>query len=191
LTHTAAANQVEYDPHKYFWVAVYLLIIFVGALPLFGLRVPQIAPYLPTLIVHEFAAFAFIGHTFFSNIWSLRIRRNLPREIGIWARAHMRILCLSVTGPMAVIVPLTGLMVVENWGGLENAPWAWDAYLAFWLICAISVVPDVIRYARNRHSDEPMHGMLNGGIRAMIATVLTFYILIAMIAKVSVIAQYM
>ncbi|MFW2405326.1 MAG: hypothetical protein ACN4GT_11220 [Gammaproteobacteria bacterium] len=190
MTHTAAANQVEHDPHKYFWVGVYLLIIFVGALPLFGLRVPQIAPYLPTLIVHEFAAFAFIGHTFFSNIWSLRIRRNMPREFGIWARAHMRILCLSVTGPMAVIVPLTGLMVVENWGGLENAPWAWDAYLAFWLICAISVVPDVIRYARNRHADEPMHGMVNGGIRAMVATVLTFYILIAMIAKVSVIAQH-
>lgn len=191
MTHTATANEVEHDPHKYFWVAVYLLIIFVGALPLFGLRVPQIAPYLPTLVVHEFAAFAFVGHTFFSNIWSLRIRRSLPREFGVWARANMRILCLSVTGPMAVIVPLTGLMVVENWGGLENAPWAWDAYLSFWLICTISVVPDVIRYARNRHSDEPMHGMVNGGIRAMIATVLTFYILIAMITKVSVIAQYM
>ena len=33
-----------------------------------------------------------------------------------------------------------------------------------------------------------MHGMVNGGIRAMIATVLVFYIMIAMIAKVSVVA---
>ena len=160
----------------------------VGALPLFGLRIPQVFPYIPTLIVHEFAAFAFVGHTFFSNIWSLNIRKNLPREFGIWARKHMRILCLSVTGPTAVIVPVTGLMVVESWGGLTAAAWAWDAYLAFWLMCAISVVPDVIRYARNRHADEPMHGMLNGGIRAMIATVLTFYILVTMIAKVSLIA---
>jgi len=49
-------------------------------------------------------------------------------------------------------------------------------------------VPDVIRYARNRNADEPMHGMVNGGIRAMVATVLTFYIMIAMMAKVSLIA---
>ena len=79
-------------------------------------------------------------------------------------------------------------MVVENWGGLANAPWAWDAYLAFWIMAAISVVPDVIRYARNRNAEDPMHGMINGGIRAMVALVLTIYIMIAMMAKVSLIA---
>ena len=176
------------DPHKLFWAVVYVLIMAVAALPLFGLRIPRIFPYLPTLIVHEFAAFAFVGHTFFSNIWSLRIRSTQPREFGVWARQHMRILCLSVTGPTAVITPVAGLMVVEDWGGLMAAPWAWDSYLAFWIMCAISVVPDVIRYARNRNADKPMHGMLGGGIRAMIATVLTIYIMIAMIAKVSLIA---
>ena len=188
MTSTAVAAQTDYDSRKYFWFAVYVLIMAVAALPLFGLRIPRVFPYLPLLIIHEFAAFAFVGHTFFSNIWSLRIRSTLPLETGIWARAHMRILCLSVTGPMAFIVALTGLMVIEDWGGLAGAPWAWDSYLAFWLMCAISVVPDVIRYARNRNADKPMHGMINGGIRAMVATVLTFYIMVAMIAKVSVIA---
>lgn len=185
---SAITTEIEDDPHKYFWFAIYLLIMGVAALPLFGLRIPQIFPYTPTLVVHEFAAFAFVGHTFFSNIWSLRIRSTQPREFGIWARGHMRIMCLAVTGPMAVITPLAGLMVVENWGGLAGAPWAWDSYLAFWIMCAISVVPDVIRYARNRNADEPMHGMINGGLRAMVATVLTFYIMIAMMAKVSLIA---
>jgi hypothetical protein len=183
-----ADTQVEDDPHKVFWFFVYVLIMAVAALPLFGLRIPRIFPYTPTLVVHEFAAFAFVGHTFFSNIWSLRIRRTQPREFGIWARGNMRILCLSVTGPMSVITPLAGLMVIEDWGGLANAPWAWDAYLAFWIMAAISVVPDVIRYARNRNSEDPMHGMINGGIRAMVALVLTIYIMIAMIAKVSLIA---
>lgn len=188
MTRAAAAVQPDDDPRKYFWFAVYVVIMTVAALPLFGLRIPRLFPYLPLLIVHEFAAFAFVGHTFFSNIWSLRIRKNLPLDFGVWARGQMRILCLSVTGPMAVVTPLTGLMVVEEWGGLAGAPWAWDAYLAFWLMCAVSVVPDVIRYARNRHADEPMHGMLGGGIRAMIALVLTIYIMVAMIAKVALIA---
>lgn len=71
---------------------------------------------------------------------------------------------------------------------LAGAPWAWDSYLSFWIICAVSVVPDVIRYARNRHADEPMHGMLNGGIRAGVATILTIYIMIAMITKISLVA---
>jgi hypothetical protein len=184
---TSAVNEArtDEDPHRYFWVAVYLLIMAVAALPLFGFRIPRIFPYTPTLVVHEFAAFAFVGHTFFSNIWSLRIRATQPHEFGVWARAHMRVLCLSITGPMAILTPLAGLMVIEEWGGLVEARWAWESYLAFWVICAISVVPDVIRYARNRHAEEPMHGMVNGGIRAMVATVLTFYIMVAMIAKIS------
>ena len=188
MNNTAAITQVDDDPRKVFWFIVYLLIMAVAALPLFGLRIPRIFPYIPTLVVHEFAAFAFVGHTFFSNIWSLRIRRSQPYEFGVWARGNMRILCLSVTGPMSVITPVAGLMVVEDWGGLANAPWAWDAYLAFWIMAAISVVPDVIRYARNRNAGDPMHGMVNGGIRAMVALVLTIYIMIAMIAKVSLIA---
>ena len=56
------------------------------------------------------------------------------------------------------------------------------------LQCTNSSVLDVIRYARNRHADEPMHGMINGGIRAMVATALTFYIMVTRIAKVSLIA---
>ena len=118
---TTVTTETGDDPRKLFWFAVYLLIMAVAALPLFGWRIPQIFPYVPTLVVHEFAAFAFVGHTFFSNIWSLNIRRNQPREFGIWARQHMRVLCLSITGPMAVITPLAGLMVVENWGGLAGA----------------------------------------------------------------------
>ncbi len=188
MNNTAVATEIDEDPQKYLWFAVYILIMAVAALPLFGLRIPLLFPYTPTLVVHEFAAFAFVGHTFFSNIWSLRIRATQPKEFGVWARGHMRILCLSVTGPMAVITPVAGLMVVESWGGLEAAPWAWDSYLAFWIMCAVSVVPDVIRYARNRHAEEPMHGMINGGIRAMLATLLTFYIMVCMMAKVSVIA---
>jgi len=188
MNSTAITTEIDDDPQKYLWFAVYLLIMAVAALPLFGLRIPRLFPYTPLLVIHEFAAFAFVGHTFFSNIWSLRIRRSQPLEFGIWARSHMRILCLSVTGPMAVITPLAGLMVVEEWGGLAGAPWACDSYLAFWIMCAISVVPDVIRYARNRNADQPMHGMVSGGIRAMVATLLTFYIMIAMMAKVSLIA---
>ena len=188
MNSTTLATETDDDPRKLFWFAVYVLIMAVAALPLFGFRIPRIFPYMPLLVIHEFAAFAFVGHTFFSNIWSLRIRSTQPMEFGIWARGNMRILCLSVTGPMAVITPLAGLMVVEEWGGLAGAPWAWDSYLAFWIMCAISVVPDVIRYARNRNADQPMHGMINGGIRAMVATVLTFYIMIAMMAKVSLIA---
>ena len=58
MSSTAITAQTDEDPRKYFWFAVYVLIMFVAALPLFGLRIPRVFPYLPTLIVHEFAAFA-------------------------------------------------------------------------------------------------------------------------------------
>ena len=157
----------------------------VSALPMLGIvRIPRIFGYTTTLIIHELSAFLYFGHTFFSNIWSLLIRRTQPVEVGIWARALLRKLCLGVTGPMAVTTPLFGLMLIDDWGGLTSVPWAWDAYFTFWLMAGFSVVPDVIRYGRNRNAGNPMHGMMSGGVRGMLALVAVLYILLyCMIAK--------
>lgn len=164
------------------------MVMSVGALPLIGYGLPALLPYLPLLLIHEFAAFAYVGHTFFSNIWAMRIRMTQPREVGIWARAMLRIMALSITATTAVIIPVSGLMLVKHLGGLKNNPWAWDAYLAFWIMAGVSVVPDVIRYGRNRHAEDPTHGVASGAIRGMIALLLVIYILVCMIAKVSLIA---
>jgi hypothetical protein len=180
---STALTVDEADPGRFFWYGVYLVIMGVSVLPLFGARLPQLFPYVPTLVVHEFAAFLFFGHTFFSNIWSMRLRQTQPTETGIWARAMLRKLALIVTGPTSVIIPLAGLMLVESWGGLQGAPWAWDAYFAFWLMAAVSIVPDVIRYGRNRNAANPKHGMKSGAIRGMTALVLTLYIMFVMVTK--------
>ena len=187
----AALPRTNDDPNRFFWYGAWCVIMGVSALPLVGYRVTPVLSYFPLLVIHEFAAFFFFGHTFFSNIWSLVIRTRQPREMGVWARQFLRKLALIVTGPMAVVIPLTGAMVTEQLGGFRSNPWAWDSYFAFWLMCGVSVVPDVIRYGRNRHADDPTHGLLNGGIRAMIATVLVFYIMWAMVTKQSVLAIHL
>jgi hypothetical protein len=188
MEEAAALPRIEADPWRYFWYGVWAVIVAVSALPLVGLRVPAMLPYLPLLVIHEFAAFAYVGHTLFSNIWAMRIRMTQPRETGIWARGMLRVMALSITAPTAVIVPWAGLQLADHLGGLALNPWAWDAYFAFWVMAAISIIPDVIRYGRNRHADEPAHGMLSGGIRGMIALVLVVYILFCMVAKTSFIA---
>jgi hypothetical protein len=176
---TLANPAVEKDPGRLFWYGVWTLIMVVSALPLLGvLRIPLLFDYTTTLVIHELSAFLYFGHTFFSNIWALLIRKTQPTEVGVWARALLRKLCLGVTAPTAVITPLFGVMLMENWGGLVNTPWAWDAYFAFWLMTGFSVVPDVIRYGRNRNAADPKHGLMSGGIRGMLALVLTLYILI-------------
>jgi hypothetical protein len=45
-------------------------------------------------------------------------------------------------------------------------------------MAGFSVVPDVIRYGRNRNAADPKHGLMSGGIRGMLALVLVLYILI-------------
>ena len=189
-TTTLPNPAIEKDPGRFFWYGVWTLIMVVSALPLLGvLRIPLFLDYTTTLVIHELSAFLYFGHTFFSNIWALLIRKTQPTEVGVWARALLRKLCLGVTGPTAVITPLFGVMLMENWGGLVNAPWAWDAYFAFWLMAGFSVVPDVIRYGRNRNSADPKHGLMSGGVRGMLALVLTLYILIyCMIIKGSLFA---
>ena len=92
-------------------------------------------------------------------------------------------MALGITLPTTIIIPLAGLMLIEDWGGLANAPWAYDSYLAFWLVAGISVFPDIIRLAVDEHASEPTHGMLGGGMRGMIALVLTIYVMFCMITK--------
>ena len=183
-------SQTLADPQRFFWYGVWVVIVGLSGLPLLGLlRIPPLFDYLPTLIIHEVAAFLYFGQTFFSNIWALQIRLTQPPAMGIWARGFLRKLCLGVTAPTAMITPLFGLMNAEQWGGLLNAPWAWDAYFVFWLMAGFSVVPDVIRYARNRNAADPRHGVKSGGIRGMLALVATLYILIwCMILKSSLFA---
>ena len=183
-------QATDIDPQRFFWYGFWAFLMVLSALPLFGVvRLPLLFGYVPTLVVHELAAFAFFGHTFFSNIWSLGIRSSQPQATGIWARQLMRRLCLGVTAPTSVIVPLAGLMLIEQWGGLLNAPWAWDAYFAFWLMAGFSIIPDCIRYGRNRNAGQPMHGMLNGGIRLVLALLVVLYIVIwCMVARQSLFA---
>ena len=92
---------------------------------------------------------------------------------------------MSLTLTTSIIIPISGLMLIESWGGLHGAPWAWNAYLAFWLMAAISITPDMIRYGRNRNADDPKHGMISGAIRGNLALVLTVYIICCMVLKIS------
>lgn len=190
MSQTVTATTADEDPQRYFWYGVWILIMLLSALPMLGImRIPRIFGYTTTLVVHELSAFLYFGHTFFSNIWSLLIRRTQPVEVGVWARALLRKLCLGVTAPTAVTTPLFGLMLIDDWGGLTSVPWAWDAYFTFWLMAGFSVVPDVIRYGRNRNAADPKHGMMSGGIRGMLALVAVLYILLyCMIAKGSLFA---
>jgi hypothetical protein len=185
----ATMTATEGDPQRFFWYGVWALVMAVTALPLGGwVRVPALLPYVPLLVIHEFAAFAYVGHTFFSNVWAMRIRQSQPRETGVWARAFLRRLALSITGPTAVIVPLAGLQLVDHLGGFRYNPWAWDAYFAFWLMAGFSIVPDVIRYGRNRNAGDPGHGIASGAIRGMLALVMVIWILWSMITKQGLIA---
>jgi len=71
-------------------LGLYLLLMGIMALPLFGFRAPKLLPTIWLLVIHEFSAFLFVGHTVFSNIWSMRIRQTQPIETGIGARAFIR-----------------------------------------------------------------------------------------------------
>lgn len=190
MAESVLSGRPDVDAQRHVWYGVWCALMGVTFLPLLGVvRIPQVLGYFPTLAIHELAAFAYVGHTFFSNIWAMRLRQGQSRETGIWARAFLRKLCLGVTAPTAVIVPLFGLMLVDDAGGLVAVPWAWDAYFTFWLMAGFSVIPDVIRYARNRNAADPGHGMRSGAIRGMLALVVVLYILIwCMVGKRSLFA---
>ena len=58
-----AAIKQNDDPNRFLWYFIYLMISFVSALPLFGLRLNDFGiNYLFLLFIHEFSSFLFFGH---------------------------------------------------------------------------------------------------------------------------------
>ena len=188
-TEAEAVAQTDSDPWQWFWYGVYVAVMGVSAIPIFvEVPFPQILDRVTLLVIHEFAGFLYVGHTFFSNIWAMRIRMTMGQEAGVWARGFLRKLALSITFPMSIITPGAGLFLMSYYGGLHNNPWAWEAYLAFWLMAAVSIVPDVIRYGRNRNAGDPRHGVISGAIRGNFGTLMVIWILWNMITKQAVFA---
>ena len=184
----ATAARTEDDPWRYFWYGVFAAIMGVSSIPLYvELNWPLVWNQTALLVIHEFAGFLFVGHTLFSNIWAMLIRLKMGKEAGVWARGFLRKLALGITFPMSIISPLAGLALIQYYGGLLDNPWAWDAYLAMWLMAGISIVPDIIRYGRNRNSGDPRHGIVSGAIRGNFGTLMVIYIIWCMSAKTSLI----
>jgi len=136
------------------------------------------------LVVHEFSGFLFFGHTLFSNIWAMRVRMVGDKETGVMARAMLRVMALSITLPTSIITPLFGVMLLNAYfGGFENSPWALHAYVAFWIMAALQLVPDIIRYAVDTHKADPKRDMRGAALRGIGSTFLTFYIIWCMVTK--------
>ena len=103
------------------------------------------------------------------------------------ARAFLRKMAFGITFPTSILVPVFGLMLVEDsWGGLSEAPWARDAYIGFWLIWALNIAPDLIRYARDEQRANPRAGVMWAAIRGTASTVITVVIIILMVVKESI-----
>jgi len=171
--------------------SLFFIVMGLYTVPFFGVAVP--APpglnnsesgRITLLFVHEFAAFIFFGHTFFSNVWAMRVRMVGDTQTGIMARAMLRKMALGITGPTSIIVPLAGLMLVDTYyGGFYNNPWVVDAYIAFWIMAGLQLVPDIIRYAVDTHAANPKRDVKQAAIRGIGSTFLTIYILWCMVTK--------
>jgi len=157
---------------------------FIGWEGVKVMPIPGLDSYLFLLVVHEFSGFLFFGHTLFSNIWAMRVRMIGDQDTGIMARAMLRVMALSITMPTSILTPLAGLMLVNKYfGGFANAPWALHAYIAFWIMAVLQLIPDIIRYAVDTHKADPKRDVKGAAIRGIISTLLTFYIIWCMVTK--------
>lgn len=189
MTQAAAAATENADPLKGLWNGVWILVTLVTALPLvMDVRIQPLLPYTPTLVIHELSGFTFFGHTFFSNIWSMRVRQTQERQAKLWAHQFIRKLALGITLPTSILTPLAGMMLIDSWGGLRANPWAWEAYFCFWLMAAIQLTPDLITVGRNRYPEQPTRNMMGGAVRGIASTALTIYIIVCMASKSALIA---
>ncbi len=186
---TATINKDKVIRYSLFFIVMGLYTLplplpFLGWEGVKVMPVPGLDSYLFLLVVHEFSGFLFFGHTLFSNIWAMRVRTVGDRETGVMARAMLRKMALGITMPTSILTPLAGVMLVNKYfGGFANAPWALHAYVAFWLMAGLQLVPDIIRYAVDTHKADPKRDVKQAALRGIGSTFLTFYIIWCMVTK--------
>lgn len=171
--------------------SLYFIVMALYTVPLLGVEVMPPAflrdwkhGAIFLLVIHEFSGFFFFGHTLFSNIWAMRVRMTADHATGVMARAMLRKMALGITAPTSVLSPLAGLLLVNGWfGGFSSAPWALAAYVAFWIMAAVQLVPDIIRYAVDTHAADPKRDVKTAAIRGIASTILTLYIIWCMVTK--------
>jgi hypothetical protein len=194
MSEAVTADQSGVNKDKAIRYTLFVIVMALYTLPLpipfigwEGVKVmpiPGLDSYIFLLVVHEFSGFLFFGHTLFSNIWAMRVRGAGHHETGVMARAMLRVMAMSITAPTSILTPLFGLMLVNKYfGGFTNAPWALHAYVAFWIMAALQLVPDIIRYAVDTHKEDPNRDVKQAAIRGIISTFLTFYIIWCMVTK--------
>ncbi len=186
-----AVEPVVGSNDKLIRYSLFFVVMGIYTLPLLGVTVG--APpglnnseggRITLLFIHEMGGFIFFGHTFFSNIWAMKIRMSGDLQTGIMARAMLRKMAMGITGTTSIIVPLVGVMLTETYyGGFLNNPWAVDAYIAFWLMAGLQLVPDIIRYAVDTHAANPKRDVKQAAIRGIGSTFLTIYIIWCMVSK--------
>ncbi len=194
IASTGVTSVVTKD--KVIRYSLFFIVMGIYTLPFLGVNVPAPAMFtnaengaITLLFIHEFAGFIFFGHTFFSNVWAMRVRMVGDAETALMARAMLRKMAMGITGPTSIIVPLAGLMLVNSYfGGFLNNPWAVDAYICFWLMAALQLVPDIIRYAVDTHAASPKRDVKQAAIRGILSTFLTIYIIWCMVTKSALIA---
>jgi hypothetical protein len=117
----------------------------------------------------------------------MRIRMSPYHDAGVMARAMLRKMALGITLPTSILVPLFGLMLVEDsWGGLDEARWARDAYILFWIVWAVQIAPDILRYARDVQRANPRAGVMNAAMRGVATTVIIVVNIVLMATKYSI-----
>jgi hypothetical protein len=57
------------------------------------------------------------------------------------------------------------------------------AYVAFWFMAALQLVPDIIRYAVDTHAGDPKRDVRQAQIRGIASIFVTVYIIWCMITK--------
>ena len=189
MNDSAQLNAINKD--KIIRYSLFFIVMALYTIPFLGISVPAPSGLndsesgrITLLFIHEFAGFIFFGHTFFSNVWAMRVRMVGDKQTGIMARSMLRMMALGITGPTSIIVPLAGLMLVDTYyGGLFANPWALDAYIAFWIMAALQLVPDIIRYAVDTHAANPKRDVKQAAIRGIGSTFLTVYIIWCMVTK--------
>ena len=170
---------------------IYAAIMAIYSLPLLGIPItpPAIVLASPNgqtwlRVVHEFAGIIFIGHTVFSNIWVMRARRLVDPITGVQLQRMLRDMALGITVPTSIMVPLMGAMLVDGYfGGFAAAPWAREAYVAFWIMAAIQLVPDCLMLAVSFSEADAASYRRHSAIRGVISTILTIYIVWCMSSK--------
>jgi uncharacterized membrane protein len=116
----------------------YIPLFVIMAAALGGVQFPAWLPYPWLKTLHVLGAVLFLGNMLTAPVWLSIAVQDREKKMMDYAFRLLRLTDLAFTLPGIFLLVITGVSMLQNWGGMYGQAWVWQSVVLIFAMWALS-----------------------------------------------------